>query len=101
MTAAELRASLLAFEGAYEHLHHDHPDFRGPNGIFAGMNKAEDKATLALPLMLAEQLEHENPGKFRIVWRTAKGGWLQFELAGASLQEIEPLIEIAWEHRAK
>ncbi len=96
MTLDEVRALALAMPDAIESSHHGHPDFRVGKRIFATLQPERNRSALRLPLPYAENLESEDPMRFKVVSRKGSNGWLIVDLAQISKADFMPLIELAY-----
>ena len=93
MTAQEFRGLILSHEGAFEGSHHGHADFRVKKGIFASLSPDEESGVLRLPPAAAEVFGHT------VVSQMGGMIWVRFTLAAVSAQELEPLVQTAWDSR--
>ena len=96
MTVDELRAFVLAIDGAVESSHHGTPDFRKNNKIVVNLDP--DAATITIKLSAAEQtaLMARNDPAFSLPGGWARHGWTTISLHDADDDEIRELITETW-----
>jgi hypothetical protein len=95
MTVEEARSIALEQPDAIESSHHDHPDFRVGNSIFATLWPTQDRSVLRLPRTFAESLEQQNGELYRIVSRGGGQGWVSVRLPDMEATDFRSLVEIA------
>ena len=101
MTASQFRTIALGFDGAYEHAHMGHPDFRAANGkIFATLG-AVDAAhgMVALTPDQQQQFVADHPEAFapvRGAW--GLGGATTVTLAAVDADVLGEAMTLAWQN---
>jgi hypothetical protein len=101
MTASEFRRIALSLEGAEEHAHMGHPDFRVAGKIFATLGYPNDGfGTLVLTPEDQAILVRQYPKAFT----PAAGAWgragsTSVQLRRAPKRAVRIALEAAWEHR--
>jgi len=100
MTARQFRTIALGFDGAYEHAHMGHPDFRAANGrIFATLNERETGGALMLTPDQQAQLLADHPDAFApAAGAWGRGGSTVVTLAAADAETVGEAMTLAWQH---
>jgi len=98
MTPAQFRRAALAWPGAVEGSHHDHPDFRAHGRVFASLHSDGVRAMVKVPPPVQQRLVAAHPG----VFVPAAGAWgragcTMLELAAASAQVVRDALAEAWQ----
>ena len=98
MTPNQFRKIALAFEGAVEASHMNHPDFRAANGkIFATLNEDNTRGMAALTPEQQAELIHRAPEVFvpaAVAW--GRGGSTMIVLAKADAEIVGEALTMAW-----
>jgi hypothetical protein len=100
MTPKAFRRIALGLEGAYEHQHMGHPDFRAANGrIFASLYEDDKRGTAALtPDEQADFLERAPEVFVPAAGAWGRGGWTTIVLKDADEEMVGEALTLAW-HR--
>ena len=99
MTAADFRRIVLGFDGAYEHAHMGHPDFRAANGrIFATLTEDERRGMASLTPEQQAELMARAPRMFV----PAAGAWgrsgsTMIVLEEADQETVGEALTLAWQ----
>ena len=99
MTPNAFRRIALGFDGAYEHQHMGHPDFRTAKGkIFASLTEDEKRATAALtPEEQADFLERAAAVFVPAAGAWGRGGWTMIVLKDADDEMVGEALTLAWQ----
>lgn len=98
MTGDDFRELALSLEGAVEHSHMRHPDFRVNGRIFATLTADEREGVVMLTPEEQQQLIAGHP----TVFKPAAGGWGRqgctvIQLARANSRVARAALLLAWE----
>src|SRR5688572_7394641 len=98
MTPAQFRRIALAFDGAVEASHMNHPDFRAANGkIFATLNEDLTRGMASLtPEQQAELIERAPEVFVSAAGAWGRGGSTMIVLAKADAEIIGEALTLAW-----
>ena len=98
MTPNRFRKIALAFEGAVEASHMNHPDFRAANGkIFATLNEDQTRGMASLtPEQQAELIERAPEVFVPAAGAWGRGGSTMIVLAKANEEIIGEALTLAW-----
>lgn len=99
MTPKAFRHIALGFEGAYEHQHMGHPDFRTAKGrIFASLYEDEKRGTASLtPEEQADFLERAPEAFVPAAGAWGRGGWTTIMLKDAGEEIVGEALTLAWQ----
>ncbi len=100
MTAEQFRKLVLTFDGAEEHIHHGHPDFRVGGKIFATLGYPDDKRAM---VKLTPEAQAEFVHDYSQVFTPAAGAWgrqgsTSLDLPNARKAEVTLAVEAAWQN---
>ena len=99
MTAADFRRIVLGFDGAYEHAHMGHPDFRAANGrIFATLTEDERRGMASLTPEQQAELMARAPRMFvpgAGAW--GRSGSTMIVLEEADQETVGEALTLAWQ----
>jgi len=98
MTQDDIRRLICELPEATEQAHHDHPDFRVRNKIFATFFKG--KANLRLSSAEAHALVNTEPEVYALVSDRDPIAWVGVNLGAANAADVRELLEDAWRLRA-
>ena len=102
VTATQFRKLALSRPEAEERSHFGQADFRVRNKIFAGLSRDELLGNLKLTADVQAQVLALKSAAFHpAAGAWGRSGWTHVELARADLEQLEPLMELAWELIAK
>ena len=98
MTPNQFRKIALAFDGAVEASHMNHPDFRAANGkIFATLNEDKTRGMAALtPGQQAELIERAPDVFVPAAGAWGRGGSTMIVLAKADAEIVGEALTLAW-----
>lgn len=98
MTPNQFRKIALAFDGAVEASHMNHPDFRAANGkIFATLNEDATRGMAALtPEQQAELIERAPEVFVPAAGAWGRGGSTMIVLAKADAEIVGEALTLAW-----
>ena len=98
MTSNQFRKIALAFDGAVEASHMNHPDFRAANGkIFATLNEDNTRGMAALtPDQQAELIERAPDVFVPAAGAWGRGGSTMIVLAKADAEIVGEALTLAW-----
>src|SRR5687767_3941347 len=98
MTPAQFRRIALAFDGAVEASHMNHPDFRAANGkIFATLNEDQTRGMASLtPEQQAELIERAPEVFVPAAGAWGRGGSTMIVLAKANEEIVGEALTLAW-----
>jgi hypothetical protein len=99
MTAADFRRIVLGLDGAYEHAHMGHPDFRAANGrIFATLTEDERRGMAALtPEQQAEFMARAPRMFVPAAGAWGRSGSTMIVLAEADQETVGEAVTLAWQ----
>jgi len=98
MTPAQFRRIALAFDGAVEASHMNHPDFRAANGkIFATLNEDQTRGMASLTPEQQAELIAQAPEMFvPAAGAWGRGGSTMIVLAKANEEIVGEALTLAW-----
>ena len=98
MTPKAFRRIALGFEGAYEHQHMGHPDFRAANGrIFASLTEDEKRGMASLtPDEQADFVERAPDVFVPAAGAWGRGGSTMIVLKDADEEMVGEALTLAW-----
>jgi len=100
MTASQFRTIALGFDGAYEHAHMGHPDFRAANGkIFATLHADKKHGMVKLTPAQQKRFLADHPDAFA----PASGAWglggaTIVTLAAVDAETLGEAMTLAWKN---
>src|SRR5688572_8137408 len=99
MTPNQFRKIALAFDGAVEASHMNHPDFRADNGkIFATLNEDETRGMASLtPEQQAELIERAPEAFVPAAGAWGRNGSTMIVLAKANQEIVGEALTLAWQ----
>ena len=99
MTPKAFRRIALGFEGAYEHQHMGHSDFRAANGrIFASLTEDEKRGMASLtPDQQADFVERAPDVFVPAAGAWGRGGSTMIVLANADAEMVGEAVTLAWQ----
>lgn len=100
MTAAGFRRIALGLQGAVEHAHHGHPDFRVGGRVFASLGYPDGKHGMIV-LTPAQQRDvvRSNPGAFTPVkGKWGEGGCTLVRLDAVDEEALGDALTTAWKN---
>lgn len=97
MTPAQFKKLALAIDGAEEHSHQGHPDFRlpGKGRIFASVQPEKGLAMVVISREQQQELVEHDPETFILF-----GGWSKNGSTGIRLAKAKPALVKALLHEA-
>ncbi len=98
MTPAQFKKLALAIDGAEEHSHMGHPDFRlpGKGRIFATVQPDKGLAMVVLSRELQAELIEKHPETFVLLGGWSKNGSTGIRLATAKTSLVKDLLREAY-----
>jgi hypothetical protein len=99
MTARDFRRIVLGLDGAYEHAHMGHPDFRAANGrIFATLTEDERRGMASLtPEQQAEFMTRAPRMFVPAAGAWGRSGSTMIVLAEADQETVGEAVTLAWQ----
>jgi hypothetical protein len=102
MTADDFRRLALGMEGAIEHAHMGHPDFRANGRIFATLHSGDRTGMVKLTPDEQREFMRTNPEAFS----PSSGAWgrqgcTTVRLEAADERTVRAAMVLAWEHVAR
>jgi hypothetical protein len=99
MTAHDFRRIVLGLDGAYEHAHMGHPDFRAANGrIFATLTEDERRGMASLtPEQQAEFMTRAPRMFVPAAGAWGRSGSTMIVLAEADQETVGEAVTLAWQ----
>ena len=99
MTATDFRRIVLGFDGAYEHAHMGHPDFRAANGrIFATLTEDERRGMASLtPEQQAEFMARAPRMFVPAAGAWGRSGSTMIVLEEADQETVGEALTLAWQ----
>jgi hypothetical protein len=100
MTEDDFRRLVRELPEAVESAHHDHPDFRVRNKMFATLWPKRNRANVRLSAAEAHALVSTEPHIYTLVSDREPIAWVGISLAAAKPADVAELLEEAWRLRA-